>query len=135
MCDRQPKIFFYPLSQFSLETLKKHLLIYLIDIQFFVVSGVNFVDIPSTCNSLRFNLSVIFSAGLLLSNSAKTSFNNYLLISEIVLVLTAKIFNGLCWPKRFLSLLRNSMHFQNADEPERKKIKTFLHKMNATLRC
>ena len=137
MCDQQSKNVMFHLSQFSLKTLKKHLSIYL---QSFVLSTVNFVDIPYTCNSPRFNLSVIFSVGLLLSNSAKTSFNNYLQISEIVPVLTAKIFNGLCWPisretKSFLSLHRNSMHLQNANEPEPKKIKTFLHKMNGTQRC
>ena len=77
-------------------------------IYFFVLSAVNFADILSTCNSPRFNLLVIFLIELLLSHSAKISFSNSSLISEIVLLCTAKSSNALWWPtsaetKSFLS--------------------------------
>ena len=66
---------------FSLKTLKKHLfktwftwLVY--------ISSLIFVDILSTCNSPRSNLSVkIFLIWLLPSNFVKISFRNTLLIS------------------------------------------------------
>lgn len=77
-------------------------MIYLISIHFFVLSATNFADKPSTCNHpedlTSSDLSVKFLFGLLLSNSTKISFSNSSLISEIVLLFTAKMSNTLCWP-------------------------------------
>ena len=89
-------------------------MIYLIGIYFFVFSAVNFADISSTSTSPRFSLSVIFLIGLVLSNPVKISFSNSVLISEIVLVLTAKFSNALCYPisreaKIFLSPLKRGI--------------------------
>ena len=56
------------------------------------------MQLLSTCNLPRFNLSLIFLIVLFLSNSAKISFVYFLLISETVLLVTAKISNTLCWP-------------------------------------
>ena len=83
---------------------------------FFVIPALNFVDILSTYNSPRFNLSVIFSIALLLSKSGKTLFCDSLLISEIVLFFTAKISNALCWPisRNILSLLACMWHHKSA---------------------
>ena len=75
------KLLKFCLLQFSLKTLKKHLfktwftwLVY--------ISSLIFVDILSTCNSPRSNLSVkIFLILLLPSNFVKISFRNTLLIS------------------------------------------------------
>ena len=53
-------------------------MIYLTGIYFFVLSALNLADISSTCNSRRFNLSVNFLIGLLLSHSANTALENFL---------------------------------------------------------
>ena len=62
-----------------------------------MLSAVISADLSSTCNSPRFNLSVIiFIIRLLSSNSAKISFSNLLLIHEKIFVFPVKISNALC---------------------------------------
>ena len=92
-----------PLPQFSLKILKKHLLktwfTWLVYISLYFLPYLIFAGIASTCNSPRFNLSVIiFLIPLLPSNSVKISFSNTLLVSEAAFHSTAKISIALCWP-------------------------------------
>ena len=123
ICYRQSKEFLYPPSQFSLKTLEK---IDLPDWYIFLYAFCqkNVADISSTFNSTRFNMSVIFLIGLLLSNSLKISSSNPIVISEIVLLFTEKVSNASCWPisretKSFLSSLTRgiiSLHSKNFRE-------------------
>ena len=71
----------------------------MIGIYFFVLSVVSFADTSCACNSPRFNMSVIFLILMLPSTSAKISFSNSQLISEVIFLLTVKISNALCWSK------------------------------------
>ena len=89
--------------QFSLKVLKKHLLkawfTWLVYISLYFLPYLIFAGIASTCNSPRFNLSVIiFLIPLLQSSSVKISFSNTLLVSETTFHFTAKISIALCWP-------------------------------------
>ena len=59
-------------------------LYFLTGIYFFVLSAVNLAALSSTCNSPRFNSSVKFLIGLLLSHSSKI-FSNFSLISVLLL--------------------------------------------------
>ena len=91
-----------PLPQFSLKILKKHLLkawfTWLSYISLHFLPYLIFAEISSTCNSPRFNLSVIiFLIPLLQSSSVKISFSNTLLVSETTFHFTAKISIALCW--------------------------------------
>ena len=91
------KIVDTPLPKFPLKTLKKHLLkAYLPYWYNFFVSALIFVNVSSTCNPRRFNLSVIiFLIPLLPSSSAKVSFSNTILITtKISLALYWQIFVG-----------------------------------------
>ena len=71
----------------------------MIGIYFFVLSVVSFADTSCACNSPRFDMSVIFLILMLPSTSAKISFSNSQLISEVIFLFTAKISNALCWSK------------------------------------
>ena len=93
------KIVDTPLPKFSLKTLKKHLLkAYLPYWYNFFVSALILVNVSSTCNPRRFNLSVIiFLIPLLPSSSAKVSFSNTILIPETTFYFTTKISLALYW--------------------------------------
>ena len=87
--------------QFSLKVLKKHLLkawfTWLVYISLYFLPYLILAEISSTCNSPRFNLSVItFLIPLLHKSSVKISFSNTLLVSETTFHFTAKISIALC---------------------------------------
>ena len=70
----------------------------------------NFADISSSCNSPRFNLSVVFLIRLLQSNSSKISFSISLLISLIIFLFYSENLKCIIWlisreTKSFLSCL------------------------------
>ena len=63
------------------------------------------LDLPDWCNFCRYIVLLAIKHYLLPSSSAKTSFNNTLLISETTIHLTAKISLALCRPIYLKALL------------------------------